>query len=599
MKRISAVLLFALIAFIGCADYDLLETREPEPVELEIIGVSDTTVTLRWSRSGAEDFRSYAVYYDFGKNDIVDSADKLADTLYFAQDTQKTVWNLDPETRYYFRVIVNTRHGMIAPSNIVDTMTLPDSKTREIVLSVDSLSVTDVSLTLRWRDSRGEGPYRVSIDTTHTVDSTDTALIETRRVNDDTSQTIIGLKPSTGYWLRVYGLDEGGRPLTGSNTVQVTTRASEPDSVTLSVIDSTVTDTSVTLRWTANTNRDFLRYIVRCDTLHIADTIIAEAERDMTIETATDTSATLSGLSDSTTYFVRVFVEDSLHYLSAGDQDSFTTLSSVPKPVVPTLIDGSETDTSVILRWTANQDRDFYRYVVRYATTTIPDTFTAVTAADKTFDTRGDTTDTLTGLEDSTTYFVRVFVEDSAGFVSTGEEDTFTTLAGVPEAVTLELDRETLTDSTVELRWTRTTAADFAAYEIYWDTTASIDTTAAGSEIVTDSNATTITVTLDELDRYRFAVYVRDTDGKCAKSNEVENYAVVLYEPVERDSTTIDLAWSKYLGDGFQAYKLYRSDSPGVTATTKPLVSMYHVAETDCRDTSRVPGETYYYRVFV
>ena len=84
MKKINSYLpvlmLFALL--LSCADYDLLDSDDPDPVKLSITSVSDSTVSLKWTRSTAEDFRNYKVYYS--RNDVVDNTDSLSD--YFVSE---------------------------------------------------------------------------------------------------------------------------------------------------------------------------------------------------------------------------------------------------------------------------------------------------------------------------------------------------------------------------------------------------------------------------------------------------------------------------------------------------------------------------------
>lgn len=205
---------FALL-LSSCADYDLLEDPDetPDPVELEIIDVTDSSVTLRWERCNDEDFSRYEVYY--GTNDIVDRSDKLADSLSFDVDTVKTVKPLDDATRYYFRVIVTNENEKYSVSNIVDTVT-PENMRGKLKLSKPELDDEDIFL--KWTASVEEfDKYVIHADTTRTVDTTDTLLAT---VYSDTTETIEGLPFGHTWWFRVYALSDTAQVAT-SNTVEM------------------------------------------------------------------------------------------------------------------------------------------------------------------------------------------------------------------------------------------------------------------------------------------------------------------------------------------------------------------------------------------
>lgn len=207
--------IFILISF-DCADYDLMEDpdRKPERVELEIIDVTDSSVTLEWTRYDDEDFSSYEVYY--GTEDIIDRSNKLADSLLFDVDTVKTVQPLDDLTRYYFRVIVTNTGGNFSVSNIVDTMTPEDMKGKirlfTPVLNADS----DVSL--KWTSALEMiKNYRIYGDTLSAVDTTDTLL---STVYSDTTERIEGLLLDRTWRFRVYAMSDSGIAAT-SNIVDI------------------------------------------------------------------------------------------------------------------------------------------------------------------------------------------------------------------------------------------------------------------------------------------------------------------------------------------------------------------------------------------
>lgn len=213
--NISGVLLCILINFY-CADYDLMEDtdRKPDSVELSIIDVTDSSVTLGWTRCDDEEFRSYEVYY--GTDDIIDRSNTLADSLLFDVDTIKTVQPLDDMTHYYFRIIVTNENGNFSVSNIADTITPEDMKGKLRLYTPEINDDNDVFL--KWTSALEEiSSYRIYADTVNAVDTTD-SLIAT--VYSDTTEQIRGLLGDYTWRFRVYAMGDSGIAAT-SNTVDV------------------------------------------------------------------------------------------------------------------------------------------------------------------------------------------------------------------------------------------------------------------------------------------------------------------------------------------------------------------------------------------
>lgn len=220
MKKINSyvpvLMLSALL--LSCADYDLLDSDDPDPVKLQITSVSDSTVSLKWTRSTAEDFRNYKVYYS--RNDVVDNTDSLSDSLSFRIDTTKIVRGLSSETHYYFRVIVNTESGKFSASNIADTVTLADSAADStgVLKLYGPENITDSSVTLKWSKCElAFDRYRIFADTTWQVNFSD---IPVDTIYQDTSTTIFDLDSGKTYWFRVYAQKDTGF-IASSNSVEV------------------------------------------------------------------------------------------------------------------------------------------------------------------------------------------------------------------------------------------------------------------------------------------------------------------------------------------------------------------------------------------
>lgn len=215
MKTISLIL--PVLLFCLCADYDLLNLGDPENVILSITNVTDSTVTLKWSKCNDEDFSNYKVYYS--RNETVDWNDSLVDSLLFNIDTTRTVRKLVPDTRYFFRVIVNTGRGRYSASNEVDTVTGKDTAdaTEELKL-YSPLNITDSSVTLKWsKYNTSFDSYRIFMDTTWNVTFQDSLI---KPVYYDTVTTVYGLVKNKTYWFKVY-VNKNSDYVDESNSIEV------------------------------------------------------------------------------------------------------------------------------------------------------------------------------------------------------------------------------------------------------------------------------------------------------------------------------------------------------------------------------------------
>lgn len=202
MVRIAAAALFLL--GLLCADYELLDDEKVriDAVTLSIDTVTDSSVTLRWTRYNDDDFSNYVVLY--GTGDIVDWNDKVADSLMFDFDTTKIVQPLDDRSHYYFRVMVLNSDGVFSGSNTVDTTT-PENMHGKIRLETPT-EATDDKTVLHWSSSIDTfDRYMIYADTTRTVDTTDTLL---STVYSDTSEVIDNTVFGRSFWVRVFAYDD-------------------------------------------------------------------------------------------------------------------------------------------------------------------------------------------------------------------------------------------------------------------------------------------------------------------------------------------------------------------------------------------------------
>jgi hypothetical protein len=219
LHQIKRNVVAVILLLCSCADYELLNLGDPEPVNLSIVAATDTTVSLCWSKSTDDGFKNYKVFYS--RKETVDQKDSLVDSLSFRVDTVRTIRNLTPATHYYFRVMVNTTRNLFSPSNEVDTITLKDT-TSDTIYHIKLFapgSITSSSVTLRWSKYNGFfDSYRIFGDSTWDVNSKD-SLFAT--VYQDTAIVLSGLPEGSKYWFRVYAKKDTSY-LAESNSIEVT-----------------------------------------------------------------------------------------------------------------------------------------------------------------------------------------------------------------------------------------------------------------------------------------------------------------------------------------------------------------------------------------
>jgi hypothetical protein len=279
-----------LFCFVSCADYSQLnDTNPPASVTLSVADVHDSTVTLRWTQSPDDNFKSYKVYVD--SSDIVDPSSSLVDSLLFAMDTIKIVRGLKPATTYHFRVFVINQAGKISASNIASAITwlsfLPQQK------------VGDSMVILNWTKIRNSpvAGYRIFSDTTQSVDTIDQVA------GSDTSLAVKNIPAGQINYYRAYARDDSGF-IAPSNVISIA------GWWFLQKAPQKAADTAVSLSWAlpkgSSSFRVFRASVSPVDTL---DTLCVTAS-------GSDTSATVGNLIKGSTWFFKVYARNASGYFA-------------------------------------------------------------------------------------------------------------------------------------------------------------------------------------------------------------------------------------------------------------------------------------------
>ncbi|MDD6184478.1 MAG: FISUMP domain-containing protein, partial [Bacteroidales bacterium] len=180
-------------------------------------------------------------------------------------------------------------------------------------------------------------------------------------------------------------------------------------------------------------------------------------------------TSSLTGLTASTTYYVRAYATNSAG-TSYGNEVSFTTTASAQVPSVTTAAVSNVTETSATCGGNVTSDGGATVTVrgVCWSTSQNPTTTDSHTSDGSG---TGSYTSSLTGLTSSTTYYVRAYATNSAG-TSYGNEVSFTTTASaqVPSVTTAAVSNVTETSATCGGNVTSDGGATVTARGVCWST---------------------------------------------------------------------------------------------------------------------------------
>ncbi len=309
---------------------------------------------------------------------------------------------------------------------------IPDDEPPTAPSNLTAGTVTQTTIAVSWTastDNVGVAGYNVYVN--GTLNQTVSGL----------SANITGLTASTNYSIYVTAYDYKDNESPASNTIQVSTSAAadtQAPTAPTNLAAGTITQTSIAISWTAST-----------DNVGVQDyqVLVNGTVRS----TVTNTSTTLTGLTASTAYTIRVRARDAANNVSANsNQISVTTLSAADTqaPTAPTgLAAGTVTTTSVAISWNASTDNVGVAGYRVYVGGNLNSTVAA-----------SSTSTTITGLTQSETYNIFVRAYDAAGNQSTNSNQiqVVTETAADTQAPTVptNLASGTVTQNSIVLSWT-------------------------------------------------------------------------------------------------------------------------------------------------
>jgi hypothetical protein len=180
---------------------------------------------------------------------------------------------------------------------------------------------------------------------------------------------------------------------------------------------------------------------------------------------------------------------------------------------------------------------------------------------------------------------------------------TFVSIANVPQPV--QLSSFPVSETEMELDWTKSSAGDFASYLLFRSTGSSVDSSSTLVNTQTSSSTTSFRDTDVKTGiTYRYALYTVVKSGLMAKSNVIVAQTVsnppapVTLTAFVVSESEVELDWSKSTATDFASYQLFRSDSANVTNASSLLQTQTAATTTSFRDTDRKPSTDAYYAIY-
>ena len=379
----------------------------------------------------------------------------------------------------------NQIFAVSAPPTVADTITVTESPTDPVITTGDDIRIriptgfnmvwdaTVTSVTLG-----GGAAGNVSTTLLPYEDGNKTAVLDvTGNFGVSDVITVVGLTfttfsgTSAADSLELELENDGVVSAEDDMTIEIVADATPPDAVS-DLATGTVTTSSVDLSWTAPGDDGATGTATTYDVRYSTSTITAgnwASATQATGEPAPQVAGsaetfTVTGLSESTTYFFAIKTSDEVSNESAlSNVPSAATADGTAPDAVADLATGTATTSSVDLSWTAPGDDGATgtatTYDVRYSTSTITAgnwaSATQATGEPAPQVAGSAETFTVTGLSESTTYFFAIKTSD--------EVPNESALSNVPSAATADgtapdalagLATGTVTTSSVDLSWT-------------------------------------------------------------------------------------------------------------------------------------------------
>jgi len=504
----------------------------PQPPAAPKVITSNGSIALQWTAVES------ATAYEIWMSTVNDSSSASKYGTDVTASLSTTISGLNNGTVYYIwlkaKNIIGTSGFSPVASGIPSASTVkpPDPQTAPSIIAGNR------QLTVNWQAVADASVYEIWAGTTNNTQNA------TKQGEDISglSTVITGLNNGTTYYVWIKAKNNIG--VSGFSPSAVGKPLGTPEAPTLSSGSG-----QLLVTWTAVTGAEQYEVYYGIDS------------PTMLTATTTGTTATITGLTNGTAYYVRLRAKN-----ASGVSDYGPSASGVPigSTGVVTVSSG---DGQLLLSWAAVAGAD--QYEVYYSTTnSIPANPTQTVST---------TTATISGLINGTTYYVWVKGKNANGVGSTS-----TVVSGVPMTTPGSLT-VSAGNQQVTVSWAAVPEA--SSYEVYYSTTTTIPATA--SFTVTGTNKTITYLTNGTT--YNFWVKLVNAKGTSgaspmASGTPLGNMGIITLVSGNEQLTA---SWSTVAGA--DQYDVYYS-----TTSTIPASPSQTVSTTTATINGLTNGITYY-----
>jgi fibronectin type 3 domain-containing protein len=403
------------------------------------------TPTLRWRSSAtATSYRlQVSPVSDFTALNIDNPS--LTDTSFTIPGS-----TLNNNQAYYWRVLAANTNGASAFSSAWSFTTIPTIPAQVTLQSPSNGAVTQpLNATLSWNGVATASSYRIQISTAVNFST----LVMDSSGHTGTSIQATGLQYATIYYWRVLASNGAGNGPYSSSWI-FTTLIAAPAVPSLALPADAAVDqpTSVRFVWNAAARATAYDLAVSTDAA-FATTFTNPVD-------IADTSFTVNGLAQSTTYYWRVTAKNSggtaasstRHFTTAGSPPAQAVLSSPSNGAANIPLDGQ------VLSWTGVANATSYRLQVStdalFNTSLVDDSTLTATSRQ------------IFGLQSGAVYYWRVRAKNAAGYGPFSATWSFTALAGAPSSPTPALPGNGAQNQPLTLTLSWGSSAGASTYEV-------------------------------------------------------------------------------------------------------------------------------------